>query len=178
MTDIYPYGHPHSYTRDEVHYYLSTLTGRIPDPDIMTAIAQAESSLDFNVINDTPSTGDYSVGAFQINYIDNLYNERSAAYGTPQQLIQDGLPRQANAMLGVWRGQGYSAWTTYTSGAYRQFLGPGAATGPAQAPGQQTAPVVADIAPDTWHPAVRTSTDHFYLMTVDVWGYSRGITAI
>lgn len=125
MGDTWPYGPPHHYSQAEITYYASTLTGVTPDPNVMGAIAIAESGGDAAVINDTPSTEDYSVGLWQINYYDGLYSGRAAAYGTPQQLVQGGIAAQARAMVGIWRGQGYGAWSTYTNGAYRKYLGAG-----------------------------------------------------
>lgn len=88
---------------------------------VYAAIASAESGLDYRVINDTPSTGDYSVGMYQINYYGNLYGERAAKFGTPQQLIQGGLTRQSIAAMEIGQG-GFTPWSTYTSGAYIKYL--------------------------------------------------------
>lgn len=178
MGDIWPYGHLPRLGWDAIHYQVSTITGVTPDPNIFAAIALAESGGDPSVINDTPSTGDYSVGLWQINYNDGLYAGRAAEFGTPQQLVQGGLPKQADVAVRLWRQQGYNAWTTYTSGAYRQYLGPGGPTGSGQTPGQQTAPVVTDISPDTWSDSVRQSKDHFYLMTLSAYNYTVLISGI
>lgn len=150
MGDIHPYGGPYFYSFDVVHYFLSTLPGSGPDPLVFTAIAQAESGLDKAVINDTPATGDYSVGLWQINFFGYLYASRVAQFGTPAQLVGGGIQRQAPAAVQIWREQGYGAWTTYTSGAYRQYLSGGITpAGPPQAPGQQTAPIDVTINPPT-----------------------------
>ena len=124
MGDIWPYGPP-NHTTWQAAYNEVFLW--IPDTSVaatMAAIAGAETggSYDLSVINDTPSTGDYSVGIWQINYAGSLYAGRAAAYGTPQQLVQGGLSRQWLAAMGIYRGQGLGAWSTYRSGAYLAYL--------------------------------------------------------
>lgn len=128
--------------------------------DIMQAIAQAESSLDLSVINDTPSTGDYSVGAWQINYYDGLYPGRTAQFGTPCQLVASGLGGQARAALAIQAAAGgYTPWTTYTSGAYRQFLHGGAQPGPVPSAG-----------PSPWAPVFQTGLGSLYVDYIEAYG--------
>lgn len=62
----------------------------------MTSIGISESGGNPNALNNDPATGDYSVGAFQINYYDGLYASRSAEYGPPDQLLGN-LQAQADA---------------------------------------------------------------------------------
>jgi Lysozyme like domain len=129
MGDIYPYG-PAAYVSFAVAMdNLESVGFTAANAQVMAAIGEAESSLNYRVINDTPSTGDYSVGIWQINYYGSLYASRASAYGTPQQLVDGGAPAQAAAAWGVWRGQGFSAWSTFTSGAYKAFLGGGGNVG-------------------------------------------------
>lgn len=124
--------------------------------DIMQAIAQAESSLDLSVINDTPSTGDYSVGAWQINYYDGLYGPRTAAFGTPCQLVASGLGGQARAALSIQAAAGgYTPWTTYTSGDYRQYLHGG--TTPHPPPSHGGSP---------WLPAFQDGLADYYVSVI------------
>lgn len=122
MGDIWPYGPPAFDTWQAVYNEAFTW---FADPSIaatFAAIASAESGLDYRVINDTPATGDYSVGDFQVNYFGSLYAGRARDYGTPQQLVEGGLSRQFYAARGIYRGQGFSAWSTYNSGAFRAYL--------------------------------------------------------
>jgi hypothetical protein len=118
------------------------------DAKILAAIAGPESGYDYSVINDTPSTGDYSVGLWQINYLGALYAGRSAAYGTPRQLIEGGPARQARAAADVWHSQGYDAWfNTYTSGDWKQYIGSGPiphGTNPPGGPGGAPPPLTFD----------------------------------
>lgn len=95
----------------------------------MAAIAEAESGGDTASLNDNPSTGDYSVGPWQINYFRDLYAPRAARYGTPNQLIANPVLDAKAAVDLAGGGSGLSNWTTYTSGAYRQYM-PGGSAAP------------------------------------------------
>lgn len=149
MGDIWPYGPPDKVSQAQILYQLSITPGVTPDVNIFAAIAMSESGGDLAVINDTPATGDYSVGIYQVNYYGSLYAGRAAEFGTPQQLIRSGLAGQVNAGVAIWKQQGYGAWGSYNNGSWRQFYNQQAAAGPSQAPGQQTAPLPTDINPPT-----------------------------
>lgn len=121
MGDIWPYGAPQYITWNAAYAAMNSLGQTPEDCAVYAAIAQAESGLDVTVINDTPGTGDYSVGLWQINYYGSLYGPRAAAYGTPQQLVQGGVTKQALAAISVGAG-GFTPWSTYNNGAYLQYL--------------------------------------------------------
>ena len=138
MGDIWPYGGPSHVTWDAAYQEILFFTHDVNEAHIMAAIGSAESSLDQNVINDTPATGDYSVGIWQINYYGNLRPGRTAQFGTPEQLIRGGLGAQARAAIAIAAGPGgYTNWSTYNDSAYVKYLhgftitptgsGPGAA---------------------------------------------------
>jgi len=92
---------------------------------LMAAIALAESGGRTNALND--AAPDYSVGLWQINYYGSLLPGRTKAYGSPAALMAD--PNlQAKAAIAIERGQGLSAWSVYTSGAYKKYLAGGSAT--------------------------------------------------
>lgn len=122
MGDIWPYGKPAFIDWTTAFNDLRFLNLDLGDANVGAAIGEAESGFDYRVINDTPATGDYSVGIWQINYYGSLYASRTAAYGTPKQLVAGGAPAQAIACVGVFRGSGWTAWSTYNSGAYLKFL--------------------------------------------------------
>lgn len=123
MGDIWPYGPPQYASWQGVYNILFNFTQRDDVSRILTAIGSAESSLDWTVINDTPATGDYSVGIFQINYYGSLYSGRAAEFGTPAQLVAGGPGVQARAALAIAFGSGgYTNWSTYNSGAYAKYL--------------------------------------------------------
>lgn len=129
MGDIWPYGPPAHVTWMQAFTAMNSLGRSQNDCAIFAAIAQAESGLDYRVINDTPATGDYSVGLWQINYFGSLYGPRAAAYGTPAQLVAGGLTRQAIAANAIGA-TSFTAWSTFNSGAYLPYLNGGSPPGP------------------------------------------------
>lgn len=89
---------------------------------ILTAVGGAESGWNASAVNNNPSTGDYSIGVWQINYYGSLLASRSAEFGPPDQLIGN-LAAQAHAAVTLAHGgSGLSNWTTYTSGAFSAYL--------------------------------------------------------
>jgi Lysozyme like domain len=147
MGDIWPYGPPRYTNWTQAYDALRALGMSKGDSNTLAAIAGAESSYDLSVINDTPSTGDYSVGAWQINYYANLYAGRTAEFGTPKHLAQSSVSTQASAAHQVWAQQGFSAWSTYVSGAYKEYLSNNVPAGPP--PSHQAGPPDTSISPPT-----------------------------
>jgi hypothetical protein len=145
--DIWPYGPPRYVTWAQANAVAKQAGFSAANADVITAIGVAEGGLDLSVINDTPATGDYSVGTYQINYYGSLYASRVAAFGTPKQLIDGGIDAQIHAALVLWRQSGFRPWSTFNSGAYKQYLH-GAVTPTGPAPGIQT-PVNTAISPPT-----------------------------
>lgn len=143
MTDIWLPGLGPAYT-DWIYCVglLELLHMGKADAEVLAAIAGPESGYDYHVINDTPSTGDYSVGLWQINYYGSLYAERSREFGTPRQLAAGGPMPQARAAHSIWLSQGWNAWsTTYHSGAWRKYIGSGPIPHPGQPPGGGPGPI-------------------------------------
>ena len=88
----------------------------------IAAISYAESGGNPGDLNNTPSTGDYSVGLFQTNYFGSLLGPRTAAYGSPAAL-QSNVDLQVKSAIGIsGNGTNFSPWSTFKSGAYEQFL--------------------------------------------------------
>ncbi len=84
---------------------------------IMTAIAGQQSGWNPTSLNNNPSTGDYSVGLWQINYFGNLLNSRTQQYGPPSSLISNPQD-QANAAYQLAGGNelvGLSNWALAAS---------------------------------------------------------------
>ena len=83
----------------------------------MVAIALHESGFDAGILNNTPATGDYSVGLWQINYYGDLAPTRTQEFGSPASLA--GNPQaQANAAHTLFEQSGYSPWQPdFTDGA-------------------------------------------------------------
>ena len=137
MGDIWPYGPPHYTTYDTVVANLRTQGMDAANANIGAAVADYESSFDWMVVNDTPATGDYSVGLFQINYYDGLRPERVKMFGTPAHLATSGVSWQCYACYTLWIDSGWSPWAEVASGAYLPYLqggGGGAPGGPASEP--------------------------------------------
>lgn len=87
---------------------------------IMAAIALAESGGRTDAANTKPP--DASYGLWQINYYGPLAPGRTAAYGTPAQLVAD-PDRQAKAAIAIsGNGSNLKPWSTYTSGAAQRVL--------------------------------------------------------
>ncbi len=122
MGDRWPWGPPAYVTWKQAFRQLQIAGMGDGNANIGAAIGEAESGFDYMVLNDTPSTGDYSVGIWQINYYGSLYASRTGQFGTPKELALSGVVGQANACMGVFSSSGWGAWTTYTSGAYRKYL--------------------------------------------------------
>lgn len=124
MGDIFPYGGPAYVTWQAAFNWFANEGYPGSICATFAAIASAESGLDWRVVNNTPSTGDLSVGLWQINYYGNLYSSRVREFGTPQTLVEGGLSRQAFAALQLWKGRGqtWTDWSTYNNGAYRAYL--------------------------------------------------------
>jgi Lysozyme like domain len=104
--------------------------GRVPEgtsqADLFAAIAMAESSAHWSDHNNNSRTGDDSIGLWQINLrahpqyrAVNLYNI-------------DANAQAASEVSGNW--QNACPWSTYSSGAYLQYLGKGSAPVGATAP--------------------------------------------
>lgn len=87
------------------------------------AIAMAESGGNPNALNNNPSTGDLSYGLWQINMFGDLGPTRLAQFGLSNNTELWNPQTNAQAMYAISNGgTNWSAWTTYTSGAYQQYL--------------------------------------------------------
>lgn len=131
------------------------------DADILAAIGGPESGYDLAIVNNTPATGDYSVGVWQINYYGSLRAGRVAAYGTPKHLAQSTVSTQAKAALNIYESQGFDAWhTTYSSGAYKAYLH-GTPAGPPAQHQLQLPPAPTNLGADDFRKPVVTTAGHF-----------------
>lgn len=156
MGDIWPYGPPRYVTWDQARKAAENAGFSQDDAAVMAAIGTAESSLDLSVVNDTPSTGDYSVGVWQINYYGSLWAGRRKEFGKPGHLVRAGLQAQANAAFTIWIEQFFNAWSTYNSGAYKKYLH--GALNPPSNPG---------TSPGTPHPPATTAGDDWSKSVTD-----------
>lgn len=91
------------------------------NPNALNPLSCRQRSLDDEPCNFS-TTGDYSIGLWQINYYGGLFNDRVKAFGPPSALYDPAANARAAVAL-ARDGSGLGNWTTYTSGAYRKFLG-------------------------------------------------------
>lgn len=160
MGDIWPYGAPRYTNWQQCYDALLSLGFGKADANILAAIAGAESSYDLSVVNDTPSTGDYSVGAYQINYYGNLYAGRVKEFGTPRHLAQSDVTTQSKAARGIWQEQGFAAWGTYNSGAYKRYLNNSLPGGPPAYHQLQEPSAPTNPGADSWSPKITRTAGH------------------
>ena len=110
------------YNNSEVQQIWLNNGGNPEAAAIMGAIAMAESTGNSAALNNNPATGDFSVGLWQVNYYGSLGPGRTAAYGT-WQYLQNDVNAQAKAAISIsGNGTSFTAWSTYNSGAYLQYL--------------------------------------------------------
>lgn len=62
------------------------------------------------LVNDTPSTGDYSVGLWQINYAGSLLPMRTAQFGSPEALASDPNAQARAAIAMSQNGSNWQPW--------------------------------------------------------------------
>lgn len=122
---------------NEIAYYAKA--AGFPDGEVglATAIAMAESGGNTRAHNQRPP--DNSYGLWQINMYGTLATGRRLMFGiaTNDQLFDPTV--NARAALMIRRGQGWTAWSVYSSGAYKKHLtAANAAAGAPTAPGGST----------------------------------------
>lgn len=103
--------------------YMIAAASGMKNPKVMAAIAMAESGGRTNAYNGNASTGDQSYGLWQINMLNNLGPARRKTFGitSNEQLFNPFV--NALAAKKIQSGQGLSAWSVYTNGAYKKYLG-------------------------------------------------------
>ena len=91
---------------------------------LVTAVAIScaeDTDHDPTALNDDPSTGDLSVGLFQVNYFGNLGPSRTAQFG-PMSGLTDPLANAQAAYSLSGGGTNFTPWSTFKSDAYLQYL--------------------------------------------------------
>lgn len=178
MGDVWPFGPPDIASWDDTvnaaHGAGFSSDGAI----VMAAIATAESSRDLHVVNDTASTGDYSVGAWQINYYGSLRAGRVKEFGTPGHLARSGVNGQAHAAYVVWQQQGFDAWSTYKSGEYKQYLKGGQGTIGAPASPFVPIPPPTNVGKDSWDGQVTRAADAMQKTNESLHNYATAINRL
>lgn len=105
---------------NEIAYYAKA--AGFPDGEVglATAIAMAESGGNTRAHNERPP--DNSYGLWQINMYGTLAVARRAMFGIATNDALFDPATNARAALMIRRGQGWTAWSVYTSGAYKKHL--------------------------------------------------------
>lgn len=92
--------------------------------NIMYAIVMAESGGSTRAHNGNANTGDDSYGLAQINMLGAMGPERRARYGlSSNDALYDPLTNLRIAFQMSGGGTHFGDWSTYNTGAYRQYLG-------------------------------------------------------
>ncbi len=92
------------------------------DAKIMGAIGMAESPGDPNAHNTNAKTGDNSYGLWQINMLGSMGPSRRKSFGISnnEELFNPSV--NAKAAYKIYKSQGLGAWSTYKTGAYKDYL--------------------------------------------------------
>lgn len=105
-------------------YDLATAAGFPPgDANTATQIAWAESGWKADAHNNNPNTGDNSYGLWQINLIVNSVNDGNAIrekYGLANNDALKDPATNARVAYDFWRTRGFSPWSVYNSGKYKE----------------------------------------------------------
>lgn len=106
----------------------------------LVAIAENESGFNAGILNNTPATGDYSVGLYQINYYGGLDQSRTAAFGPPAELAAN-PQAQTDAAYQLYKQSGWAPWQAdFNNGTAQANLAAGQqAVAAAQAAGGSSA---------------------------------------
>jgi hypothetical protein len=109
-----------SLTRAQVEGYARGAGFSGKDLDIAVAVAKAESGWNPKAHNAVPP--DNSYGLWQINMLGSLGPDRRKRFGLKSNDDLFDPATNAKAAHGIFTGSGWKAWTTYTSGKYKDFL--------------------------------------------------------
>jgi hypothetical protein len=161
---------------NETAYNLALEAGCPPNNAVIAAaVAQAESGGNASAHNPVPP--DDSYGLWQINMLGPLGPARRAQFGLTSNSQLYDPQTNARAMFAISGGcSRFTPWTTYTSGAYRQFLGApqGSGTGGYETGGEDsnsnpdpatvTTPIDLFSGAPAWLPIVAIAAAAFLIM--------------
>jgi hypothetical protein len=113
-------------TADQIRGYASAAGFTGKDLDIAVGVALAESGGNPNAHNSVPP--DNSYGLWQINMLGSLGPARRKQFGidSNDKLFDPSV--NAHAAFLIHKGSGWNAWTTYTSGKYKEHMSSGSDT--------------------------------------------------
>jgi hypothetical protein len=87
--------------------------------DTMTQIAYKESGWNASAYNGNAGTGDNSYGLWQINMLGSMGPSRRKQFGLKSNSDLFNPATNARAARGIWKSQGFGAWSVYKNGSYR-----------------------------------------------------------
>lgn len=105
---------------NEIAYYAKQAGFPAGEVALATAIAMAESGGNTRAHNTQPP--DDSYGLWQINMYGSLAAARRVAFGIPNNDALYDPATNARAAKLIRQGQGWTAWSVYSSGAYKKHL--------------------------------------------------------
>src|SRR5690606_2104326 len=105
----------------DVYGYLRQAGFNHNEAVILTAVAGGESG--WNPRAHNPKPPDNSYGLFQINMLGAMGPERRKAFGISKNEDLFDPATNAKAAYMIYKWQGFRAWSVYSSGAYKQYLG-------------------------------------------------------
>lgn len=108
------------------------------DVNIAVGVALAESGGNPRAHN--PNPPDNSYGLWQINMLGSMGPDRRKRYGLKSNEDLFDPATNARVAYGIWKGSGWKAWTTYTSGKYKANLGTDVDTTAGSTPETQSEP--------------------------------------
>ncbi len=114
---------------DQIRQYASGAGFAGDDLNIAVAVALAESGGNPRAYNGVGR--DNSYGLWQINMIGSLGPARRKQFGLSSNDQLYDPATNARAAYAIKKGSGWSAWTTYTSGKYKQHMSGGGTIGDA-----------------------------------------------
>lgn len=107
-------------SRSEIASYARSAGFNGRDLDIAVAVALAESGGDTKAYNG--QGGDRSYGLWQINMIGGMGPDRRKRFNLPSNDALYDPATNARVAYGIWKENGWSPWTTYTSGKYKDHM--------------------------------------------------------
>lgn len=90
--------------------------------DVAVAVALAESGGNPYAHNGDSSTGDDSYGLWQINMIGSMGPDRRKRFNLSSNADLYDPETNARVAHSLWKSNGWSPWTTYTSGKYKKYM--------------------------------------------------------
>lgn len=115
-----PPGGTGNYSRDQLIALAQSVGFKGDDAKIAAAVAMAESGGNPRAHN--TKAPDNSYGLWQINMYGNLGPDRRKRFGLPNNDILFDPRRNAMVAKHIKDGSGWGAWTTYTTGKYKQHM--------------------------------------------------------